>query len=263
MTKVLVVDDSISVRKALERILVPKGMEVIVAENAMMAMQTMGREKPHLVIADVVMPDKSGFELCQMLKRDDHNLPVILISGIVDATVLQRAKDVGANAVIRKPFMADDLFSKIEQAMGTPLDMLVAPKPQSTKTPTGLDLTQPQTLESLLDPLMEKPEVLTAALYDVQGNPLLMRGKNLPDPNLMGTFCRTLFSVGGALGVHLEHPGLHALSLEYQGQNVFIMAISESNVLVVVSNATSTPATVRYVAGRQAPLLRETLKRLN
>jgi CheY-like chemotaxis protein len=119
MTRVLVVDDSISVRKALERILAPQQLNVLAAESAEKALSMMSDANADLVIADVVMPGMTGFELCQTLKNDSNyqHIPVMLISGIVNASVENQARQAGAVAVVKKPFTPDDLFPKIKQAM--------------------------------------------------------------------------------------------------------------------------------------------------
>jgi CheY-like chemotaxis protein len=119
MTRVLVVDDSISVRKALERILAPQQLSVVAAESAEKALSIIHEAQPDLVIADVVMPGMTGFELCQTLKSDANyqHIPIMLISGIVNASVENQARQAGAVAVVKKPFTPDDLFPKIKQAL--------------------------------------------------------------------------------------------------------------------------------------------------
>ncbi len=132
MTRVLVVDDSISVRKALERILAPQQLSVLAAESAEKALSLMPEANADLVIADVVMPGMTGFELCQTLKSDPNyqHIPVMLISGIVNASVENQARQAGAVGVVKKPFTPDDLFPKIKQAMakrGQPAPQVAAP----------------------------------------------------------------------------------------------------------------------------------------
>ncbi len=140
MTRVLVVDDSISVRKALERILAPQQLSVLAAESGEKALSLMPEANADLVIADVVMPGMTGFELCQTLKNDPNyqHIPVMLISGIVNASVENQARQSGAVGVVKKPFTPDDLFPKIKQAMakrGTPA---VQAPPQIATTPANI-----------------------------------------------------------------------------------------------------------------------------
>jgi CheY-like chemotaxis protein/predicted regulator of Ras-like GTPase activity (Roadblock/LC7/MglB family) len=142
MTRVLVVDDSISVRKALERILAPQQLSVLAAESAEKALSLMPEANADLVIADVVMPGMTGFELCQTLKSDPNyqHIPVMLISGIVNASVENQARQSGAVGVVKKPFTPDDLFPKIKQAMakrGTPTVQAVS-QPKVATTPANI-----------------------------------------------------------------------------------------------------------------------------
>jgi CheY-like chemotaxis protein/predicted regulator of Ras-like GTPase activity (Roadblock/LC7/MglB family) len=121
MTRVLVVDDSVSVRKALERVLAPRQLEVMAASSAEQALEKVTLQRPDLVITDVVMPGMSGFEFCQMLKNTEPftDIPVILISGIVDDHVLAQSRAVGAASVVTKPFTPEDLFPKIDSALAS------------------------------------------------------------------------------------------------------------------------------------------------
>ena len=117
--KILVVDDSVSVRKALERILSTRKWGVIATGSAEEALEKLPGSNPALVIADVVMPGMDGFALCRELKANARyqHLPVLLISGIVNADVERQAEEVGAAGIAKKPFTPADLFPKIETAL--------------------------------------------------------------------------------------------------------------------------------------------------
>lgn len=125
--KVLVVDDSTSVRKVLEKLLVGRGYQVSTAETAESGLEQVDLYNPELVIADVVMPGASGFEMCQQLKANQttSNIPVILISGIINDGVVAQANQAGAFAVVSKPFTPDDLFPKIERALASKSETIV------------------------------------------------------------------------------------------------------------------------------------------
>ncbi|WP_045234174.1 response regulator, partial [Deinococcus pimensis] len=118
MTQVLVVDDSLSVRKALEIILRPHAYTVRMADSAETALVSFAEQPADLVIADVLMPGMSGFELCQQLKADPSraHVPVVLISGIVSEEEQRRANEVGAVGLVRKPFRAEDLLPVVDAA---------------------------------------------------------------------------------------------------------------------------------------------------
>jgi CheY-like chemotaxis protein len=125
LSKVLIVDDSVSVRKALERLLAPRDFDVTSASSAEHALELIATTVPDLIIADVVMPGMTGFELCQRLKAmpSYKQIPVILISGIVDSAVQSQARDSGAESVVSKPFTPEDLFPQIDKAMAKALTL--------------------------------------------------------------------------------------------------------------------------------------------
>jgi CheY-like chemotaxis protein/predicted regulator of Ras-like GTPase activity (Roadblock/LC7/MglB family) len=177
MTRVLVVDDSISVRKALERILAPQQLNVLAAESAEKALSMMPEANADLVIADVVMPGMTGFELCQTLKNDPNyqHIPVMLISGIVNASVENQARQAGAVGVVKKPFTPDDLFPKIKQAMakrGQSASPQVAPTMPVVETPRvqpvpptvqpQVQAVQPQVQAKAVPPQVAQPQAVQA-----------------------------------------------------------------------------------------------------
>ena len=119
MPRVLVVDDSLSVRKMVERSLQTKGFEVLAASSGTEAMERIGGAMPDLVVCDVVMPDIDGYRICEFVRAHPglRDTPVLLISGIVNASVLERAAHVRSNDVLRKPFTADELARKVDELL--------------------------------------------------------------------------------------------------------------------------------------------------
>ena len=117
--KALIVDDSISVRKALERILSTRDVVTATAGSAEEALALLPHAEADIIITDVVMPGMSGFELCQHIKSetDFSGLPILLISGVVDDEVNAQAARVGASAIVTKPFTPDELFPKLDAAL--------------------------------------------------------------------------------------------------------------------------------------------------
>lgn len=125
MPIILIVDDSLSVRKVAERMLREAGLEVALAANGEEALAWLSTNQPDLVIADVIMPDKSGFEVCAFVRAQASlaNTPVLLISGFVDDEVTRQAEACRADGVIKKPFQGASLRERV-------LDLLSARKEQ-------------------------------------------------------------------------------------------------------------------------------------
>lgn len=121
MPIILVADDSLSVRKVAERMLREAGLEVALAANGEDAMTWMSTKQPDLVIADVIMPDKSGFEVCAFVRAQANlaNTPVLLISGFVDDEVTRQAEACRADGVIKKPFQGAMLCERVMELLSS------------------------------------------------------------------------------------------------------------------------------------------------
>src|ERR1700732_2449617 len=99
MARVFVVDDSVSVRKAVERVLAPRGMAVASCASGNEALARLPGEAPDLLICDLVLPDLDGYEVCRWLRQVPAlaTTPVLFISGIVDADVQGRVAALGGD----------------------------------------------------------------------------------------------------------------------------------------------------------------------
>jgi CheY-like chemotaxis protein len=115
MPKVLVADDSIAVRKVAERLLTEAGIGVTLAANGEEALAFLSKEVPDLIVSDVIMPDKSGYEVCAFVRGQAAlaNTPVLLISGIVNDEVTKQADSCHADGVLKKPFQGTSLKDRV------------------------------------------------------------------------------------------------------------------------------------------------------
>ena len=131
MAKVLVVDDSLSVRKVVERALLGRQMEVVCAATGSEALERIERDEPDVVVCDVVMPDKDGYEICDFVKRHPRlgRTPVLLMSGMVNDEVRERAARVQSADVLSKPFAADELLRRLDALLTAVAPPAPAPAP--------------------------------------------------------------------------------------------------------------------------------------
>src|SRR5690242_19647752 len=115
MPKILVADDSIAVRKVAERLLTEAGLGVTLAANGEEALAFRAKEVPDLIVSDVIMPDKSGYEVCAFVRGQaaHANTPVWLISGIVNDEVNKQAESCHADGVLKKPFQGTSLKDRV------------------------------------------------------------------------------------------------------------------------------------------------------
>jgi twitching motility two-component system response regulator PilG len=111
-SKVLVVDDSATIRRSAEVFLRQGGYEVMLAEDGFAALSKIGIERPDLVFCDVMMPRLDGFQTCTIIKQsaDYAHIPVVMLSskdGIFDKA---RGKIAGAASYLTKPFGKQDIL---------------------------------------------------------------------------------------------------------------------------------------------------------
>lgn len=115
MPKILIADDSIAVRKVAERLLTEAGLGVTLAANGEEALAYLEKEQPDVVVSDVIMPDKSGYEVCAFIRGNPTlaGTPVLLISGIVNDEVTRQADSCRADGVLKKPFQGTSLKDRV------------------------------------------------------------------------------------------------------------------------------------------------------
>lgn len=115
MPKILIADDSIAVRKVAERLLAEAGLSVVLAANGEEALTYLKKDCPDVIVSDVIMPDKSGYEVCAFVRATATlaATPVLLISGIVNDEVTKQAETCKADGVLKKPFQGTALKDKV------------------------------------------------------------------------------------------------------------------------------------------------------
>jgi DNA-binding response OmpR family regulator len=140
MPKILVADDSIAVRKVAERLLTEAGLGVSLAANGEEALAYLSRERPDVIVSDVIMPDKSGYEVCAFVRGNAMlaMTPVLLISGIVNDEVTKQAESCQADGVLKKPFQGTSLKDRVLELLAkrqeaTPAPRSVAATPSATE----------------------------------------------------------------------------------------------------------------------------------
>lgn len=112
-TNVLVVDDDPNLTDLLVDTLVVIGYQAFAAESAKAAIEILKREQIDLVVSDINMPDMSGIELLEEIKRTNRRLPVMLITGIGNDSIKNRAYSSGADGFLAKPFRIGTIESEI------------------------------------------------------------------------------------------------------------------------------------------------------
>ena len=117
--KILVVDDSTTNVVLLEAILDEKGYQIETALNAKEARNIIERDKPDLILLDLLMPKISGFEFLEELRKDEEtkNTPVIVVSALTDEENVERIMQLGAVDYVKKPIDLQYLVSRVESVL--------------------------------------------------------------------------------------------------------------------------------------------------
>lgn len=114
-TRVLVVDDSATIRAVLGKMLAQDGYEVLKAADGESALALIRSERPALVFLDIVLPGISGFEVLRTLRREPatQHVPIVMISGNVQATEQFYVQRYGADDFMKKPFGREEVFERV------------------------------------------------------------------------------------------------------------------------------------------------------
>lgn len=117
--RILIADDQPEIVTALMTWLRKEGYEVIIARNGNECISLTHQEKPDLIIMDVMMPGKNGYDACDELKSnpDTKHIPVFLVTGLDQEENKVIGKHLGADEYITKPFMMRALTEKIRVAL--------------------------------------------------------------------------------------------------------------------------------------------------
>lgn len=113
MSTILLADDSAHAQRMGERILREEGFQVASVLDGEAAVTRMADVDPDLVIADVFLPGRSGFELCRHVKTNHRHVRVILTAGLLETLDEEEARRAGCDAVLRKPFEASAAMQTI------------------------------------------------------------------------------------------------------------------------------------------------------
>src|SRR5437870_4615466 len=120
-SKILLADDSITIQKVVNLTFGDEGIEVVAVSNGDVAERRLNEIKPDLVLADIFMPGKNGYELCEAIKENSQfrNVPVVLLVGAFEPFDQAEAQRVRADAHLTKPFESRTLVETVRRLISS------------------------------------------------------------------------------------------------------------------------------------------------
>jgi two-component system, chemotaxis family, chemotaxis protein CheY len=121
MAVILVIDDEAAMRRLIGRVLKRLGHLVQEAADGREGLELFRRQRPALVISDIVMPDGEGIETIRQIRRESPETPILAISGSANQSLyLRAATGLGASASLQKPFAPEELAAAVEELLRPP-----------------------------------------------------------------------------------------------------------------------------------------------
>jgi CheY-like chemotaxis protein len=140
--RILLADDSITIQKVVELTFSDGDYEVTAVNNGTKAIQKLSEMRPDIILSDIIMPEKNGYEVCEFVKShpEFRSIPVILLTGTFEPFDPDRADKAGCDAVVTKPFESQSLIHKVEELIEhaktqAPTDRSPAPQFSGSDSP--------------------------------------------------------------------------------------------------------------------------------
>jgi putative two-component system response regulator len=117
--RILVVDDNAEIMMLMRELLATRGYDVVAVSDAAEAEVEVRRHPPDLILSDVIMPGKSGYEFCREVKEDPATrlIPFVLITGLTDREDRLQGIECGADDFLNKPIFAEELFARVKSLL--------------------------------------------------------------------------------------------------------------------------------------------------
>jgi CheY-like chemotaxis protein len=140
------IDDSATMREVIKIAFRRENIQVITCADAASALAQFDQNPPDVVITDVIMPDQDGYSVCSQIKQNPQysSIPVVLMSGVVNKSVADKAVAVRADELIRKPFQPQELIGRVKSLLNPKESAPAASRPSSAAGVSPLSSLFPQ-----------------------------------------------------------------------------------------------------------------------
>jgi CheY-like chemotaxis protein len=167
--KILLADDSITIQKVIELTFSDEDFEVATVGNGRLAVEKLEEIRPDIVLCDIIMPEKDGYEVCEYVKKHASfsHVPVLLLTGAFEPFDQERAARVGCDGFLAKPFEPQALIAKVKDLLAKvasrpatrPLPAMQAPPPVAAAAPPPLPVAPPVAPQPAVMFIPEEPIV--------------------------------------------------------------------------------------------------------
>ncbi len=148
--RILLADDSITIQKVIELTFLDEDFDVVTVGNGRLAIERAEEVQPDVVLCDIIMPEKDGYEVCQFVKQNPRlaHVPVLLLTGAFEPFDQEKATRVGADGSLAKPFEPQTLIAKVKEllaqtAQRAPSAVAAVPAPAPRPAPTAAPSAAP------------------------------------------------------------------------------------------------------------------------
>jgi DNA-binding response OmpR family regulator len=117
MDRILVIEDDLSVQRMLRRTFEPAGFEVAIAGDGAVALERFRAAIPQVVILDLLLPGKSGRDVCRDIRQDSLSVPILVLSAVTDEIDKVLLLELGADDYVTKPFSPRELLARVKAAV--------------------------------------------------------------------------------------------------------------------------------------------------
>jgi len=120
MAKILVIDDEQGIRNLLDTLLRRKGYDVVLAESGSMGLELFRRERPDVIVLDLIMPEMTGLAVLRQIRSLDSKKPVIVLTGAGTAEAEQQVRALGVTEYVEKEFSLHRLGDVLNRLLNNP-----------------------------------------------------------------------------------------------------------------------------------------------
>src|SRR5205085_1016377 len=192
--KILLADDSITIQKVIELTFSDEDFDVVTVGNGRLAVERVQEVRPDLVLCDIIMPEKDGYEVCEFIKSNPatSHIPVLLLTGAFEPFDQERATRVGCDGFLAKPFEPQSLIARVKDLLSkAPTKPMSAAVPAAAAAPAPAPAAPP--------PPLPEPEVeyLSDDAYPEVLEPVDDVPAAAPEPEPEAPVIEELYAMGG------------------------------------------------------------------